>query len=159
MLKRKEAIARTDKTLRLMRCFEECTESLSNNKPFPQPVCYQRSKIYYKLEQSSLSSASPAAVASSSSAASNQESNVYFFDAPIDDLDTFSNILNNFEYLNSDHVYDKHNIDYLVSNSSIRVNNLGKWILVTKLKVYSTNNSNLIIIIINLIKLNKLLLS
>lgn len=135
MLKLKEAVSKTDKTLRLMRCFEECTDSFSNNKPFPLAVCYQRSKLYLKLDDAN-SGNTPTSSTNSTNQTSSQESNVYLFDAPIDDLATFVAILNNFEYLNSNNVIDKHNIEYLVTNSAIRINSLGKWSLITKLKVY-----------------------
>ncbi len=118
MFKRKEATNRTERTLRFMRCFEECIEALAKSKQLPLPICYQRSKIYYKLDN-----------------AINQEPNVYLFEYPVEDINVYFNYLNNFEYLNSNNVLDKNTIEYLVSNSCVRVNNIGKWILITKIKV------------------------
>jgi hypothetical protein len=121
MLKRRETINKTDKTLRFMRCFEECVQSLTNNKQFPLAASYQRSKVYFKLEDSSPST---------------HDSNIYLFDTPINENEAYFNTLNNFEYLNSDHAIDKHIIEYIVTNGCIRINNLGKWVLVTKIKVF-----------------------
>ena len=118
MLKRREVITRADKTLRFMRCFEECIDALSKTKKMPLSVCYQRAKIYFKCDDTGT-----------------QDSNIYLFNYPIDDKATYFNILNNFEYLNSDQVLDKNVIEYLVSNSCTRINNLGRWILITKIKV------------------------
>ena len=123
MLKRKESVAKTDKILRYMRCFEELTDAFVNTKQIPLPVCYQRSKIYFKIDDFTT-----------------HDSNVYLFDAPIDDSESYYNALNNFEYLNSDHVIYKNLVEYLVSNSCTRVNSLGRWILITKIKVFQTIN-------------------
>lgn len=120
MLKRKESVLKTDKTLRYMRCFEELTNAFVKTEPIPLPVCFQRSKIYFKIDDFTTV---------------NHDSNIYLFDSPIDDSDIYFNSLNNFEYLNSNHVLDKNNIEYLVSNSCTRINNLGRWILITKIKV------------------------
>jgi len=70
-LKRREALSKTDKILRFMRCFEECIQSLTSNrqKSFPLPVSYQRSKIYFKIDET-------VTVSSSSSSPSSQESNM-----------------------------------------------------------------------------------
>ena len=153
--RRKEAVSRINKTLRLMRCFEECTEALAKNKPLPLPLCYERAEVYLKLDEQLVSSSigggasglggggvgsgalhpTTSSTSAAISSTSQLDSNVYLFDAPIDDLAAYLNMLNNFEYLNSNHVIDKNVIDYLVTNSAIRVNSLGKWILVTKLKV------------------------
>lgn len=138
MIKRKDAVNKTDKTLRLIRAFEECVECLASNKPFPKSVSYQRSKIYYKIDESCINAQS----SSSTSNTSNHDTNIYLFDTPIDDQETYSNTLNNFEYFNSDHVIDIHNIEYLVSNSSIRINNLGKWILITKIKIINNEQND-----------------
>lgn len=152
--KRREAVSRIDKTLRLMRCFEECTASLaqstaSDKRPLPLAVCYQRAEVYLKLDEMIKSSSSAAAAgsavttttastaAAAATVSATSDSNVYLFDAPIDDVGVYFNTLNNYEYLNSSHVVDKHFVEYVVTNSAIRVNTLGKWILVTKLKVGS----------------------
>ena len=114
MLKRREAILKTDKILRFMRCFEECIQSLNSNnrqQSFPLAICFQRSKIYFKLEDLSTS-------------LSNHDTNIYLFDLPIDSTDGYFSILNNFEYLNSNHVIDKTTIEYLVSNGCIRINEM-----------------------------------
>jgi hypothetical protein len=152
MIKRKDAISRTEKTLRLMRCLEEIIDSFSASKPFPKAACFQRSKVYYKLASSSPSSSHLLSVNSNSnpqlSAATSaltlhhhhhqhhqQDSNIYLFDSPIDNNESYFNILNSFEYISSDHVIDKNVIDYFVTNSCIRINQLGKWVLITKIKV------------------------
>lgn len=123
MLKRRETSSKIDKTIRFMRCFEETINSLIKTEPIPLSLCYQRSKVYFKIE------AAPA----------NQDSNIYLFDSPCPDLDTYYNYLNNFEYLNSDHVLDRNVIEYLVSNNCTRINNIGRWILVTKIKIDDDN--------------------
>ena len=152
MIKRKDAIARTDKTLRLMRCLENIIESFSHSKAFPIAACFQRSKVYYKLVHLSASnvskvvgtqllvesSGSSGGVVSSTSSNSflhqHQDTNIYLFDSPIDSLESYFNILNNFEYLNSDHVLDRNMIEYFVTYSCVRINSLGKWMLITKIK-------------------------
>jgi hypothetical protein len=139
MIKRKDAISRTDKTLRLMRCLEEIIDSFSSVKLAPKGICFQRSKVYYKLlSQNPNSSSTNQSQLPSSLVAHHhhsQESNVYLFDSPVENSDIYFSILNNFEYLNSDHVIDRNMIEYLVTNSCVRINNMGKWILVTKIKV------------------------
>ncbi|CAF0837663.1 unnamed protein product [Brachionus calyciflorus] len=147
MIKRKDAINKTDKTLRLIRAFEECIESLtSNNKPFPLAICYQRSKIYFKLDQQSTNTTTTTTTSGQSSSQNTyrnfyHDSNIYLFDAPLDEQQILNDTLNNFEYLNSQNVIDINNIDYLVSNNSIRINNLGKWILITKIKYLETKST------------------
>jgi hypothetical protein len=126
MLKRKEAVAKTDKTLRYMRCFEEVADAFVKSKPIPLPVCYQRSKTYFKIDDTSREMIS-------------HDSNIYLYETPIDDSETYFNMLNNYEFLNSDHVIDKNVVDYLVSNSCTRINELGRWILITKIKVIFFN--------------------
>ena len=131
MLKRKDMICKTDKTLRFMRCFEECVESLTNSTPIPSPMCFQRSKVYLRLDEQGTF-----------------ESNIYLFDTLVEDTETYFSILNNFEYFNSDHVIDKTVVEYLVTNSCTRINSLGRWILITKIKVLKRkvlieNNKNL----------------
>ncbi len=137
MIKRKDAISKTDKTLRLMRCLEEIIDSFSAVKQMPKPLCFQRSKVYYKLliNQNNTSSNQSQLPTSLVAHHHNQESNIYLFDSPVDNTETYFSILNNFEYLNSDHVIDRNMIEYLVTNSCVRINNMGKWILVTKIKV------------------------
>jgi hypothetical protein len=138
MLKRKDAIIKTDKTLRLMRCFEECVYSLvDGSKRLPQPVAFQRSKVYLKLEAGS-SNITANLVNVNLNATSTSESNIYLFDQPVEDSQAYIETLNNFEYLNSDSVHDRTSIEYLVSNSVIRVNSLGVWILIAKIKVNFT---------------------
>lgn len=137
MNKRKNAINKTEKSLKIMRAFEECTECLASNKPFPKPIGYYRAKIYYKLDESCINLNSPLNSSSAINSQFNYESSIYLFDCPVDDQATYDAIINNFEYLNSDRVLDKHSIDYLVSNSVIRINTLGKWILITKIKVFN----------------------
>ena len=180
--RRKEAIARTDTSLRLLRCFEHVVRSFMHTRPLPLALLYYRAKVYYKLAdvastggspsflktttttttpksmattltQTSLPTATAAAAGvastttiaagpehttSSSTIASlsmgHHESNIYLFDAPIDDPLVYSRTLNNFEYLNSDLVLDKHVVKYLVSNSCMRITPLGKWILITKIR-------------------------
>ena len=119
MIKRREAIARADRTLRFMRCFEELCEAFAKTKPLPIASLFQRSKIYYKLDQT----------------AQFIETNIYLFDSPIDSMAEYSAILNNFEYLNSDNVIDGTTVEYIASNSCVRINSIGKWILITKIKV------------------------
>ena len=134
MIKRKDAISRTDKTLRLMRCLEEIIESFSSVKPVPKPTCFQRSKVYYKLlTNTNINSTNQSQLPTSlvSHHHNQQESNIYLFDSPVDNSDTYFSTLNNFEYLNSDHVIDRNMIEYFVTNSCVRINNMGKWILVT----------------------------
>jgi hypothetical protein len=118
MFKRRDAISKTDKILRFMRCFEECIQSLTSNrqKSFPLAVSYQRSKIYFKIDDANN--------ASSSSTSSSQDTNIYLFDIPLENAYDYFSILNNFEYLNSDHVIDKNTIEYFVSNGCIRVNDM-----------------------------------
>lgn len=139
MNKKNSVSNKTEKTLKFMRAFEECSECLASNKPFPKPLGYYRAKIYYKLDESCIASNSPM---NSSSAFNNQfnyESSIYLFDCPLDDQTTYDAVINNFEYLNSDRVLDKHSIEYFVSNSVVRINNLGKWILITKIKLYDSD--------------------
>lgn len=141
MNKKKSVLTKTEKTLKFMRAFEECSECLASNKPFPKPLGYYRAKIYYKLDESCIASNSPM---NSSSAFNNQfnyESSIYLFDCPLDDQTTYDAVINNFEYLNSDRVLDKNSIEYLVSNNVVRINNLGKWILITKTKLHNTDDS------------------
>lgn len=117
MIKRRDVISKIDRTLRFIRGFEECIECMAQTKAVPLPLCYQRSKSYYKFEETT-----------------SQDSNIYLFNSPCADMNAYFNFLNNFEYLNSDHVLDKNIIEYLVSNNCTRINSLGKWILVTKIK-------------------------
>jgi hypothetical protein len=46
------------------------------------------------------------------------------FDKPLESALDYFSILNNFEYLNSDHVIDKNTIEYFVSNGCIRINEM-----------------------------------
>jgi hypothetical protein len=128
---RLEVIKKNQRTLALIRCFQECIEAFSNGTQFPLNMCYHRSKIYYRIEENSRAN-----FASSNSINSFQtESNVYLFDSPIDTIDEYNSTINNFEYLNSDHVIDRHGIAFFVSNGCSQLTNLGNWILVTKIKV------------------------
>lgn len=137
---RKNSTTKIEKTLKFMRTFEECTECLTSNKPFPRALGYYRTKIYYKLDQSCINSNSPMNSSSAIISQFNYESSVYLFDCPVDDQTTYDAIINNFEYLNSDRVIDKHSIDYLISNSVIRINSMGKWILITKIKIFNMDD-------------------
>ena len=130
MHKRRETTAKIDKTLRLMRCFEESIEAFAQTKAVPLPLCYQRSKVYYRLD----------------TADSNQDSNIYLFDKPCPDQDTYFSYLNNFEYLNSNHVLDRNIIEYIVSNNCTRINDIGRWILVTKIKVDDENQGSSVVL-------------
>jgi hypothetical protein len=140
MLKQKDAIVKTDKTLRFMRCFAECVKSLvgtvpaSRPLPFPQSVAFHRSKTYLKLEPTGMPNANLVNV--NLNATSTSESNIYLFEQPAEDAQAYLNTLDNFEYLNSERVLDRTSIEYLVSNSVVRVNSLGVWILIIKIKVY-----------------------
>lgn len=71
-LKRREALSKTDKILRFMRCFEECIQSLTSNrqKSFPLPVSFHRSKIYFKIDDAAFSS-------SLTSSSSTQDTNMW----------------------------------------------------------------------------------
>lgn len=141
VIKRKESAFRIDKTLSLVRCFEECTEALANNKPLPIFIFYQQEEVYLKVDGLRVKRANtttvinPTTSSSSTASSGQQDSNLYFFEAPVDDTNVYLNTLNNFEYLNSNRVVDKNMIEYVVTNSAIRINTIGKWILVTKIKV------------------------
>jgi hypothetical protein len=126
MIRKKDAIKKIDKTLRFLKCFEECVEAFQTNAHLPREICYQRAKTYYKLNLNSTKSNMNNNL---------NDSNIYFFDSPLSDQESLSNMINNFEYLNSDHVVDRTNIDFLVSNGQMIINNLGKWILIIKIKV------------------------
>jgi len=131
MLKRRDATSKIDKTQRFMRCFEDTIKSLNHNKPLPLPLCYQRAKTYFKIEPST----------------ANQDTNIYLFDSPCEDLKTYYNYINNFEYLNSNHVLDRNIVEYLVSNNCTRINNIGRWILLTKIKAVDESESNTSIVL------------
>lgn len=119
MSKKREAVVKTDRTLRLIRCFEESVNAFVNGQNLPLALCYHRSKVYYKLDESFISS----------------DPNVYLFDSPVSTSEDYQAILNNFEYLNSDHVIDRHVVEYLVSNGCTKINSFGRWILITRVKV------------------------
>ena len=134
-----------------MRCFEECIQALATvsasdesecvtSKPFPLAVAYRRAKVYFKIEpNTNVLSSSSAVNASNAATLAGIDSNIYLFEKPLDDNLAYQNTLNNFEYLNSEHVLDKLSIEYMVYNSTVRINNLGKWILITKIKVKLKN--------------------
>ncbi len=126
MHKRRDAISKIDKMQRFMRCFEETIRSLTQHKSLPLPLCYQRAKTYFKIEPKNV----------------NQDTNIYLFDSPCEDLKTYYNYINNFEYLNSNHVIDRNVVEYVVSNSCTRINNFGRWILLTKIKIIDDNITN-----------------
>lgn len=123
MLDKRQVIAKTEKTLSFMRCFEECVSSFNENRSLPLPLCYQCKRSLLKIDHSF----------------SSADSNIYLFDVPVDSHDSYAQTLNNFEYLNSNRVLDKNVIDYLITNNCIRVNELGKWILITEIKFYTEN--------------------
>ena len=118
MMKRRDVLSKIDRTQRFIRGFEECIQCMAQTRAVPLPLCYVRSKTYFKFEETA-----------------NQDSNIYLFDSPCEDIEAYFSYLNNFEYLNSDHVLGKNMIEYIVSNNCTRINNLGKWMLITKIKI------------------------
>ncbi len=121
--RRHEASSKIDRTTSLIRCFEDCVNSLASSSSVPLPICYQPSKLYFKLD------------ITNNNQLNNQDHNIYLFDKPCEDISTYYSFLNNFIYLNSDNVISPELIDYLVANSCTRINDIGRWILVTKIKL------------------------
>lgn len=116
-----EASSKIERKVNLIRCFEDCVDSFTSSNSIPLAICYQPSKIYCKLDINSNNHS--------------QDNNIYLFEKPCEDISTYYSYLNNFTYLNSEYVINFELIDYLVTNSCIRINTIGRWILVTKIKL------------------------
>lgn len=139
MPKRKDSALRTDRTLRYMRCFEDCVRALCNNSPIPVAVCYKRGKVYLEPVKSNnfaTDSISPSKsnLISGKNVSRATDSSIYLFDAPVGDNQSYVEMINSFEFLSSNHVVERASVEYLVSNSDIKINQMGMWMMVTKIK-------------------------
>jgi hypothetical protein len=144
MLKKKDAIVKANKTLKYMRCFEECIDSFENGKKLPLALCYHRSKVYYKLDEHQRGTIESAVAAATAAA---NGSYIYLFDEPISNAREYfertSNHLvqhglaSNIQSANTGLVYslEQNTISYVISNSNTVINELGRWIQVIKIRV------------------------
>jgi hypothetical protein len=141
---------KTNRIIYFMKAFDDAVKFLTNTQREANhshvilPLFYQRSKVYYQAminnSNSNNKELSHSSKGSSCCSTSSIDTNLYLFQEPIESDHQYLAHLNNYDYLNSNHVIDKNSIQYLVSNNCSLVNNLGKWIQIIKIKVNKKNN-------------------
>lgn len=126
MLHQKQPVKEVERKLCYMRCFEECLLALNKSSELPKAICYEPSKVTFKLILDQ--------------AHDIETNDLYLFEQPVDNLVDYQKRIEELKSLDNDENscirLNFEDTFYVHTNGFIEINNLGFWIKVSSIEVY-----------------------